>query len=646
MEVISRYHLMERVGASGLAERYRAYEVTSGGLVRPVLLSRAREAAAVQALLDEGRLLATMHHPHVVRVVDVGHEGGQAWLVTDWVEGRPLATLLERVRGRSLAFDPLAALYIGMSALEALAHIHDRTDADGSLLEVVHTGVTPAAVTLGYGGEVVLGDLHQAQSRHRRGAGAGPREGALRYASPEQVQGREPDHRSDIFSAGLLLYELLSGRAAYPEANPDALRKRVERAQVEPLGDVARQLAPELVRVVSRALTFEPGQRYPSAHAFRDALAPHLFHADPTYGAHRLGALVSRLLADEAEEDRVKDQEARALLTTGGASSVDGTPPRVPAASEAMTLAGAGHYDPEPPAPAVSPVPNVVGPPPKTTMGGRVHEHTAELSAEERRRRPPPPPPASLAEPPPRELAQRHAKTAVPPPSLEERHIPIGKIALGLVAAALVSLLAFTFASDKNERLVMRKLRAAVVGRKPGATLTLESIPPGAKVFLDDQDTERTTPLTIENVESEDQHEIRLELSGEKAVTATIALVAGTKRTLNLMFPGAVVNLAVKTVPPGAELYLDERQVALTPATLTLRVGKPVNVELKLLGYLPWTQLVTPTRGEDVSLDVTLEKSAELIAQEALEKQALEEAAAEEAGGKAPAKKKPKRRRR
>jgi serine/threonine protein kinase len=640
MEVISRYHLMERVGASSRAERFRAYEVTSGGLVRPVLLARARagDAGALQRLLDEGRLLSAMHHPHVVRVVDVGHEAGQAYLVTDWVEGRPLATLLERVRGRNLAFDPLAALYVTIAALEGLAHVHDRTDADGTLLEVVHTGISPEAITLGYGGEVVVGDLSQAQSRHRRGAGL--REGAaLRYASPEQAQGREPDHRSDLFSAGLVLWELLAGRPAYPETNPDALRRRVERAQVDALGDVSRQVAPELVRAVHRALAFEPGQRYPSAHAFRDALAPHLYHADPTYGAHRLGALVSRLLADEAEEDRVRDQESRALLTTGGASAVDGGPARIPAASEAMTLAGAGLDTPPPPAPA-SPVPQVSGPPPKTTMGGRAHEHTAELSAGEAARR------AAPAQPQPGELARRHAPTQVPPPSLEERHLPLGKILAGLLAAGLVALLAFTFASERNERLVMRKLRAAVLGRKAGANLTVESIPPGAKVILDDEDTGRTTPVTIENVESEDVHELRLELSGEQAVTATVALVAGTKRTVNLLFPGAVVNLSVKTEPQGCELYMDDRQVALTPASLTLRVDKPVKVDLKRVGYLPWTQLVTPKRGEDVTLEVNLEKSPELLAQEAMEKEALEAAEAEEAAAKAPPKAAKKKKRR
>ena len=204
------------------------------------------------------------------------------------------------------------------------------------------------------------------------------------------------------------------------------------------------------------------------------------------------------------------------------------------------------------------------------------------------------------------------------------------------------SLLAFTFSSDGNRRLVTTKLRSAVLGRKPGATLQLSSLPPGAKVYLDDQDTGRTTPVTIENVESEIVHDVRLELEGEPALTSTVALVAGTEKSLDLVFPGAIVNLSVKTEPEEAELWMDGRKTSFTPATLDLRVGQPVSLEVRKLGYVSWVKTVTPQRGQDLAYDLTLDKTPELIAQEEAEKAALEAAAAEEA----PVKKKRRRRRR
>lgn len=687
MEVLSRYHLVERVGATAVAERFRAYEVTSGGLVRPVLLARAWEGEpkSVQRLLDEARLLSMMSHPHVVRVVDVGHEEGQYFLVTEWLEGRPLATLLERARDRKLTFDPKPAIYVTMMVLEALAHVHERTDADGVLLGVVHAGVRPSAVDMGYQGEVVLGELTHAQARSRHDVGP-PRleDTMLRYASPEQALGAELDHRADLFAAGLLLYEMLAGRPAYDDHGLEAVRARAERAELHPIARVAPHVPPELAKLVDRSLAFDKSRRFRSAYAFRDALAPLLYGAAPTFGAHKLSGFVSMLLGEEAEEDRRKDHEARALLTTGGASAIDGGmqgPLR--AGSEAQTLAHGLEVDTPAPVPSLAPS-SPPAPPPmdpaealadptrKSSYGGRARAPTAQLPAadagsllepappppepepappapEPPRAAPPPPPapeppPKLGASPSPSELAARHAPTTVPPPSLDHKPLPVKKIAAGLLGAAVVGMLLFTFSSSANQRLVGRKLRTAFLGRKPGATLTVESIPPGARLFLDEEDTGRTTPVTIENVESELVHDVRLELSGEPPVTSTVTLTAGAKKTLNLYFPNAVVNLSVKAVPEGSELWMNGRQVALTPASLTLRVGEPTELEVKRLGYIPWTKTVTPAKGNELDYALELEKTEELKAAEAAEKQALEEAAAEEKAALRKARRKRRRR--
>ncbi|CAN0527238.1 unnamed protein product, partial [Laminaria digitata] len=154
-------------------------------------------------------------------------------------------------------------------------------------------------------------------------------------------------------------------------------------------------------------------------------------------------------------------------------------------------------------------------------------------------------------------------------------------------------------------------MRQAILGRKPGATLTLESIPPGATLVLDDEDTGRTTFVTIENVESELVHHVRLELSGEPAVTATVALKAGSKRTLSLTFPNSIVNLSVKSTPEASELWMDGRQVALTPAALTLRVEQLAQLEVRRIGYVTWSEALTPKRGQDTELDIVLEKTPE-----------------------------------
>lgn len=445
-------------------------------------------------------------------------------------------------------------------------------------LGVIHRDVHPEAIRVGYSGEVRLTDFAYAQSVQRPSPPTSPR-----VVGPEQAGG-VVDARADIYGVGLVLWSMLAGR------DPD---------RVEPLREVAPHVPPALAMTIDRALLADPNQRQPTAEVFRDELARMLYSAEPTYAGSRLASLLGMVLASEAAEDRRRDQEARRDL---------GASPRSFSTPAAMTPVPSGYTDSS----EVLPVP----------MYGM----------------PPSQPPAPLPNP----LARAETAQLAAPPPLDDRSLPVGKILVSLVAVLIIAGAVFTLWSDRNTRLVSRKLREAFVGRNPGGTLTIESIPPGAFVTLDDEATEKKTPLTIENLESQVTHFIELTLPGEKTVTSTLAITAGQKKTLNLVFEGAVVSLAVKSEPEGAELWLDGNNVAFTPTSLSVRTDKEVKVEVKKLGYLPFEKTLTPQRGSPVEMSVLLEKSPELLEQEAMEAAALK--AMEEE--KRPKKRKRRRRRR
>lgn len=194
---------------------------------------------------------------------------------------------------------------------------------------------------------------------------------------------------------------------------------------------------------------------------------------------------------------------------------------------------------------------------------------------------------------------------------------PLGKIALGLVLVAVVAIAGFALSSPANQRLVERKLRTAFIGRQPGGTLVVESLPPGASVIVDDEPTGRKTPVTIENFESGVVHDLRLELEGEPSVTSTVSIRPGAKQTVTLVFPDAMVNLSVRTDPPNAELFIDGRSVSLTPASMMVRVGRELHVRVVREGYVEYVEVITPEKKSSINLDVRLEKTEALLEAEA-----------------------------
>ncbi|MBK6687231.1 MAG: serine/threonine protein kinase [Deltaproteobacteria bacterium] len=704
MEPFGRYHLAESLGVADAAEVYRAYSV-AGSIVRPVRLKREVLHPPPRAVEEEASLVSRLAHPNVESFVDAGEQSGYTFLALAWVPGRPLSALIEAARARNLSFDLHAALYVMIQALQGLAHAHEQSDGRGGLLGIVHRDLGPHAIQIGYAGQVMVGSFGYAQYRGRTTPTPAPghSEPRYHYASPELASGDSIDHRSDIYSAGLLLYELLAGRPAYEFRSTLEARARAQKGGAPALQNLAPHLPSDVVQVVERAMVLDRNMRHPSAQVFRDELQRLLYTREPTYGPHRLASLTALLLGEEAAEDQRRDHEARALLAAakplpnlpslpntsrtpafGAPAPAAATPAfGAPVPASSPQLPGYPVQDPAlaptyiraaaTPPPTLDPRPTPLErsdsdrkahydafssehelPAPEIPDSMPFHPQTGELDGlvvGGSGGAPTPGPGPSFAASAvavaddPRPAAPAYVPSSLEPsgppvsgPAFEEKKSPVGKIVAAVVALAVIGVLAFTFSSERNTRLVSRKLKAAVMGRKAGGALTVESIPPGASLFVDDEDTGRKTPVTIDNLESEVVHHLALELPGEPTETSTVSILAGQKKTVNVLFRNAVVDLSVKTDPPGADFYLDGRSIALTPTSLSLRTGKEVTIKITKLGYLPVEQKVVPEPQKPVKLDLVLEKSEEMKAAEAAEAEAIK-AAEEEASGKGKKKK-------
>ena len=194
---------------------------------------------------------------------------------------------------------------------------------------------------------------------------------------------------------------------------------------------------------------------------------------------------------------------------------------------------------------------------------------------------------------------------------------PPGAFRMIAIATAVVAVVVGGLAAASPS--FQRTLRHAVLGRKAGAVLVVESIPAGARVFINGSDTGKKTPLTAENIESEIVHDIRLEREGSEAITSTVSLVAGTEKTVLLTFADAVVKANVSSKPEEATLKVNGRKLGFTPFTAWLNVGETSSVTVEKIGYHTWSQAVTPVAGQPLELNAELEKTDELKAVEEAE---------------------------
>jgi serine/threonine protein kinase len=224
-----RYQLLERIGKGGMAEVFRALAHGMEGFERIFVVKRIRPDKSdspkfVQMFVEEARISALLNHPNIVQVYDFGHIDGAYFMAMEHVVGKDLSTVMRAVRARGGAVPPALAAYVAREAARALHHAHTVVLPDGTPGGVVHRDVTPSNIMLLKAGGVKILDFGiakaEALARRPDASGKAPRlAGKLSYMSPELVRGAPVDHRSDIFSLGIVLWEMVAGERLFTGEN-------------------------------------------------------------------------------------------------------------------------------------------------------------------------------------------------------------------------------------------------------------------------------------------------------------------------------------------------------------------------------------------------------------------------------------------
>lgn len=312
---LDRYELLCPLAQGGMAEVWVARLQGRRGFERLVavktILARLSSDPDFQRMfLDEARLVASIRHPNVCEILDLGEEGDLLYFVLELVEGESLSALIKAVqRGNQLV--PLGiALRIVADACAGLHAAHEVTGPDGRPLGVVHRDVSPANVLISTAGNVKLIDFGVAKAVNRTSdeTTAGIVKGKVSYMSPEQALGQAIDRRSDVWALGVIMYQLLTGELPYRAENQLATLGLVARAEKKPR---IPNVPDEVDALVRRAMARDPARRTKSAEAFGRELEAAIVSA----GLHVTAADVAKFLRDHVGEklERRKHAVARSL---------------------------------------------------------------------------------------------------------------------------------------------------------------------------------------------------------------------------------------------------------------------------------------------------------------------------------------------
>ena len=316
-----RYVLTRLIGEGGMAEVYQASVRVAEGLTKWVVIKKIRADFAddrdfTRMFVDEAKIALSLNHANIVQVFDFGQIRGTFYLAMELIEGVDLMRLFHAVREHEDAFPAVIGAYVGHQVASGLAYAHRKCDDYGAPLGIVHRDVSPHNLMLSWEGQVKILDFGIARTRSKavrnspKPSGDGPEletiKGKVAYMSPEQAMGRPVDQRSDVYSLGVVLHELLTGELLYRTRDRLKALEMVRTQPVPPILERAPDLPDELAHIVDKALAREPDQRWESARELQSALAQFLHRADPVVDDEVLSQFLSPFRSEEPQQHAVR----------------------------------------------------------------------------------------------------------------------------------------------------------------------------------------------------------------------------------------------------------------------------------------------------------------------------------------------------
>lgn len=576
-----KYFLTQRVAIGGMAEIYKAKTFGVDGFektlaIKKILPHCSADKEFITMLTDEAKLVVNLSHTNIVQVYDLGRVGSDYFISMEFIDGVNLRQFMQKEREQNNNAGIDVYLYMMSEVCKGLDYAHSKRDSNGIPLEIVHRDVSPQNILVSFEGEVKIVDFGIAKAAMNMSqTNVGTLKGKVTYMSPEQALGKPIDGRTDIFSCGIILYELVTGKRLFVgETQLEILQKiRSTKITEEFFGqDVPDNLKP----ILAKALAYSPKNRYQNAADMQIDLTRLLYSNFHDFSPRKLSEIMSKWFRNEMRAAHIQPEDAQA---SHGDILVSSSPLKNPLVKN----------DPQVFIETLKPEDQVS---PNDFEDSLVSPPVSEESVEPH-------------QPQQQELSVSK-KAAVSSLSQKNEGIFSKKsVRVGLIFVVLaLGLLAFFF---RESFLNQSKNTMAVTH----INIDLTSQPTGAQIFLDDQDLSLTTPALITHLELNKTYKLKLVKPGYQVFSQDLVLTQALQSPLSYeLQPEKKLNftLTISSEPAGAQIFINNKDMQkITPADFTdLQQNQTYVISLQKEGFQKYQQDFLNTTEKDQILNVKL----------------------------------------
>lgn len=308
--IFGEYKILKKIASGGMAEVFLAKRVGVKGFekllaIKKILPQLSENEEFITMFIDEARLAARLNHRNIVQIYDFGNEQDSYYIAMEYIVGKDLRSILKKSRDQQQRLPLTQCAYIITESAKGLEYAHNLKDHFGNPLHVIHRDISPQNILVSYEGEVMLADFGIAKAASKSTeTRAGVLKGKILYMSPEQAWGKPIDKRSDLYSLGVILYEMVADRKIFDADSEFSMLEKVRNAEVEFPPEIFEKIPKGLFYIIKRALKKNPENRYQSAHEMRVDLENYLLSTQETLSEKTISNYLNHLFIQEIEEER------------------------------------------------------------------------------------------------------------------------------------------------------------------------------------------------------------------------------------------------------------------------------------------------------------------------------------------------------